>query len=130
MSCSNCGGETVAVPVAEELRQYLPEGTVGVSLCRSCLTMDPVEDPPETVPDLTALDDSFPSNPEAAVPLALLVGLLDSLALNRREITALLERVERAGTDPLLVVDRLDDSFGDDAFVDLGARRHQLAQLL
>jgi hypothetical protein len=130
MSCSNCGGDTVAFPVEEALREYLPDGTVGVSLCRSCLSMDPVDDPPEAVPDLTVLDDSFPSSPAAAVPMALLVGLLDSLALNRPEITALLERVERAGTDPLLVVDRLDDAYGDDAFVDLGARRHQLAQLL
>lgn len=130
MSCSNCGGETIAFPVAENLRQYLPDGTVGASLCRSCLTMDPVDDPPGEMPDLTALDDGFPSNPDAAVPMALLVGLLDSLALNRQEITALLERVERAGTDPLLVIDRLDDAFGDEAFVDLGARRHQLAQLL
>ena len=130
MPCSNCGSETLAFPVGEDLRQYLPEGTVGASLCRTCLTMDPVDDPPGEVPDFTVLDDGFPSNPDAAVPMALLIGLLESLAINREEITALLERVERAGTDPLLVVDRLDDAFGGDAFVDLGARRHQLAQLL
>ena len=130
MPCSNCGGDLLPFPVAENLREYLPAGTVGAGLCRDCLAMAPVEAPPDDVPDFTVLSDSFPSNPDAALPMALLVGLLDSLALNRREITALLERVERAGTDPLLVVDRLDDDYGDDAFVDLGARRQQLAQLL
>jgi hypothetical protein len=50
--------------------------------------------------------------------------------LHREEITALLERVERAGTDPLLVVDRLADSYGETAHVDLDARRQQLEQLL
>lgn len=130
MSCSNCGGETITFPVTADLSQYLPGEPPGASICRSCLAVDPVEEPPTEVPDLTTLGDSFPSNPDAAVPMALLVGLLDSLAIHRQEITALLERVERAGTDPLLVVDRLNEAFGDDAFVDLGARRHQLAQLL
>jgi hypothetical protein len=92
--------------------------------------MEPTDESPDSVPDLTALDDAFPSNPDDAVPLVLLVGLLDSLALHRAEITALLERVERAGTDPLLAVDRLADSYGDDAHVDLARRRHQLEQLL
>jgi hypothetical protein len=39
--------------------------------------------------------------------MALVVGLLSSLAVYRQEISALLEVVERAGVDPLLVVDRL-----------------------
>jgi len=130
MPCSHCGGDLLAVPVPSDLREYLPERTVAVGLCRDCLAMAPVDDPPGSVPDLSGLDDAFPPNPDAAVPLAVLVGLLDSLALNRREITALLERVERAGTDPLLAVDRLADSYGDDAYVDLAGRRRQLEQLL
>jgi len=130
MSCTHCGGELLAVPVLPDLRECLPDGTAGVGLCRNCLAMAPVDDPPESVPDLVALDDAFPSNPDAAVPLAVLVGLLDSLALNRQEITALLEQVERAGTDPLLAVDRLAHSYGDAAHVDLARRRQQLEQLL
>ncbi|WP_135303873.1 DUF6276 family protein [Haloarcula amylovorans] len=130
MSCSECGGETLAVPVPPELREYLPGNAVGATICRSCLAMGPADDPPETIPDLTVLDDAMPSNPDAAVPMVLLLGLLDSLALHRAEITALLERVERAGTDPLLVVDRLAASYGTDAHVDLSRRRHQLEQLL
>jgi len=50
--------------------------------------------------------------------------------MHREEITALLERVEREGVDPLLVLDRLDASYGEAAHVDLGRRRRQLEQLL
>jgi hypothetical protein len=130
MSCSHCGGDLLAITVPAELREFLPQETAAVGLCHDCLAMAPVDDPPESAPDLSALDSAFPSNPEAGIPLALLVGLLDSLALHRAEITALLERAERAGTDPLLVVDRLADSYGDDAHVDLAGRRRQLEQLL
>ncbi|QIO20970.1 DUF6276 family protein [Haloarcula sp. JP-L23] len=130
MSCAECGGETLAVPVPDELREYLPGGAAGATICRTCLAMGPTESPPESTPDLTILDDAMPSDAAAAVPMVLLLGLLDSLALHRQEITALLERVERAGTDPLLVVDRLAESYGDDAHVDLARRRHQLEQLL
>jgi hypothetical protein len=130
MSCPECGGEQLAIPVPVDLREYLRGDTPGVFVCRSCLAMRPADDPPAELPDLGSLDDALPSNPEAALPLVLLVGLLDSLAVNRSEITALLERAERAGTDPLLVVDRLGDSFGADAHVDLASRRRQLEQLL
>jgi len=92
--------------------------------------MGPADDLPASVPDLTVLDDAIPNTDEPAVPLVLLVGLLDSLALHRAEITALLERAERAGTDPLLVVDRLADSYDEAAHVDLAARRRQLEQLV
>ena len=130
MPCQSCGSETLTVPVSPELREYLPETPAAVALCRSCLAIGPAESTPESVPDLTELDDAIPDHSEAAVPLVLLLGLLDSLALHRAEITALLERVERAGTDPLLAVDRLADSYGDDAHVDLAGRRRQLEQLL
>ena len=118
----------MAVPA--ELREYLPGDAPAVAVCRACLAMEPTDDASDETPELTALDDAIPSDPESAVTLVLLVGLLDSLALYRAEITALLERLERGGTDPLLVVDRLADSYGDDAHVDLATRRHQLEQLL
>ncbi|MFC6974583.1 DUF6276 family protein [Halomicroarcula sp. GCM10025709] len=130
MSCPECGGEQLSIPVPAELREYLRGDAPGVAVCRTCLAMRPTDDPPAETPDLTTLSDAIPSNPEAALPVVLLVGLLDSLAVNRAEITALLERAERAGTDPLLVVDRLADSFGADAHVDLASRRRQLEQLL
>ncbi len=74
------------------------------------------------MPDLSDLDGAIPM-PRRSGPQVLLVGLLDSLAMLREEITALLERVEREGVDPLLVLDRLDASYGEAAHVDLGRRR-------
>lgn len=130
MDCPACGGATLAFTVPPDLREYLPGGDPGAALCRTCLRLHPVRDPPATVPDFTRISDVFPDNEEAAVPLALLVGLLDSLAQYRSEITALLERVERGGTDPFLVVDRLAGDPSVDAAADLRRRRHQLEQLL
>jgi hypothetical protein len=62
--------------------------------------------------------------------MALVVGLLANLALYRSEISDLLERVERAGTDPLLVLDRLARDPDLEPAVDLTGRRRQLEQLL
>ncbi|KZX49905.1 DUF6276 family protein [Haloarcula sp. K1] len=130
MSCLDCGGDLVSFPVPSDLQQYLPGDAPGASVCQSCLTLQPETEPPTAVPDFTGLDSSIPDNDDAAVPLVLLVGLLDSLAMHRAEITALLERIEREGVDPLLVLDRLDASYGEAAHVDLGRRRRQLEQLL
>lgn len=129
MDCPACGAPTVAFAVPADLREYLPGEDAGAALCTSCLRLHPVGDPPADPPAFSRVGDAFPEG-EAAVPMALLVGLLDSLAQYRAEITALLERVERAGTDPFLVVDRLADDPSVDAAADLRRRRHQLEQLL
>lgn len=129
MDCPACGAPTVAFAVPADLREYLPGEDPGAALCTTCLHLHPVTDPPADTPDFERVSDAFPDG-EAAIPMALLVGLLDSLAQYRSEITALLERVERAGTDPFLVVDRLADDPGIDAAADLRRRRHQLEQLL
>lgn len=130
MDCPECGAETLAFLVPAELRTALPGDDPGVTLCRRCLTIRPVADPPEGTPDFQAVSDAFPSNPDAALPMVLLVGLVENLALNRSEIADLLSRVERAGADPLLVLDRLDRDPGLDPAADLGGRRRQLEQLL
>ncbi|MDT3437061.1 DUF6276 family protein [Haloarcula sp. 1CSR25-25] len=130
MSCPDCGGDLVSFPVPADLQQLLPGNAPGASVCRSCLALQPETEPPAAAPDFTSLAGAIPDDDCAAVPLVLLVGLLDSLAMHREEITALLERVEREGVDPLLVLDRLDASFGEAAHVDLGRRRRQLEQLL
>lgn len=130
MDCPDCGAEALAFSVPADLREYLPGDDPGAALCTRCLAMRPVSDPPAETPDFTRISDAFPSNAAAALPLALLVGLLPSLARYRSEITDLLGRVERAGTDPFLAVDRLADDSGIDTDVDLRKRRHQLEQLL
>lgn len=114
----------IAFAVPPDLREHLPAAERAAAVCPSCLALRPAETP-DLEPAFGRFGDAFPTG-EGAVPMALLLGLLDSLALHRRDIAALLERVERTGTDPLLVVDRLDA----DPDYDLARRRHQLEQLL
>jgi hypothetical protein len=130
MSCPDCGSETVSVPVPPESRSLLPGDAPGVALCTYCLGLHPEPDPPTTPPNVQRISDAFPRNPEAAVPMVLVVGLVESLALYRSEISTLLARVERAGTDPLLVLDRLAHDPDLDPAVDIAGRRRQLEQLL
>jgi len=128
MDCPNCGTATVVFDVPADLRDALPGAESAAALCPHCLALHPAE-PPTDSPRFDRVSDAFPTG-EPAVPMALVVGLLDSLALYRAEITDLLERVERAGTDPLLVIDRLATDPDVDAAVDLRRRRHQLGQFL
>jgi len=130
MDCQACGAETVVFAVPRTYREYLPGEEPGAALCTHCLTLQPVADPPADPPDFGPVSDAIPESREAAVPLALLVGLLENLALYRTEVEDLLAAVERAGVDPLLVLDRLDRDPDVDAVADLGRRRHQLEQLL
>jgi hypothetical protein len=130
MDCPACGADTVAFAVPEAYREFLPGEEPGAALCTRCLTLQPVADPPEAPPDLAAISDALPDDAAAAVPLALLLGLLENLALYRAEISELLGEVERAGVDPLLVLDRLAADPGIDAAADLAGRRRQLEQLL
>jgi len=130
MACPDCEAATLAFPVPEELRSLLPGDEPGGVLCRRCLALHPEPDPPADVPDFQQVSDALPSDRGAAVRMALIVGLLSNLALYRSEIGELLEDVERAGSDPLLVLDRLAHDEGLEPTVDLSGRRRQLEQLL
>lgn len=129
MDCPECGTAIVAFPISADLARHLPGEDRGAALCPHCLTMQPVADPPSEVPEFDAVSSGFPDG-DAAVPMALVLGLLPSLATYRDELGALLDRTERAGTDPLLVLDRLSDDPNVDSDVDLGRRRRQLEQLI
>jgi len=129
MTCPNCGTERLAFVVPADLRGYLPDDAERVAICPRCLDLAPVEEAPEELPDFAAISDVVPDG-EAGAAMALAIGLLDSLALYRSEIAALLERVERAGTDPLLVVDRLATDPDVEPAFDLDGRRTQIEQLL
>lgn len=118
----------VAFSVPGDLVQYLPgepaQSQPVAAVCPACLAMRPAETA-DTHPAFERFGTAFPTD-ETAIPMALLVGLLDSLALHREEVSALLARVERGGVDPLLVIRRLDAT----PEFDLERRRHQLEQLL
>ncbi|WP_408956932.1 DUF6276 family protein [Natrinema sp. 74] len=138
MACSECGTSTISFSLPDEYREYAPSAAAVVTVCPRCLTLEPAAES-ETVPnEATAserpafdrISDAFPTQPERAVPLALAIGLCTSLATNRTEIELLLREVERVGTDPLLVLDRLIADPSVEPAIDLKRRRHQLEQLL
>ena len=129
MNCPNCGTESVAFAVPGPLQEFVPAEETAVALCPDCLGLRPATDPPAD-PAFERVHRTFPTDPGAAVPMALLLGLLDEIALYRSEIAALLEHVERTGVDPLLVLSRLARDSRTDPEVDLDARRRQLEQLL
>lgn len=135
MDCPDCGSPTVAFDAGEYADALPGSGGEGpaesaVALCTRCLALHPAADPPAEPPDFQRVSDAFPATPETAVPLALLVGLLENLALYRSEIADLLGAVERAGTDPLLALDRLATDDSIETGLDLSGRRTQLEQLL
>jgi hypothetical protein len=126
MVCSECEGEVVRLAVPEELREHV-RGWEAAGVCSRCLALQPAEAADDD-PDWSAFGEAFPDG-EAAVPMALVVGLLDQLALNRSALSALVERAERAGADPRLVLDRLATSGSIQANYDIDRRRRQLEQL-
>ncbi|MFC6990395.1 DUF6276 family protein [Haladaptatus sp. GCM10025707] len=129
MDCPNCGSPVVAFEVPEDLRDTVAGEEPVVALCTRCLTLSPATTP-DADPDFSRVSREFPTLRGASVPMALLLGLLSSLAVNRAEIERLVERVERTGTDPLLVLDRLARDPDIEAATDLRGRQTQLEQFL
>lgn len=130
MSCPDCDTPLVPFVVPPELREYAPTTSESLAICSQCLSLIPTPTAPDDEnADFSPISDSFPTG-EAGVSMALALGLLESLALNRTEIEQLLERVERAGADPLLLLDRLDRQGNIQPRWDIARRRHQLEQFL
>lgn len=128
MDCPECGAAMLAFDVPSDLRAHAPGEAAHAALCPRCLTLEPAEEGGEA--DFSAVSSEFPTDPDAAVPVALAFGQLGSLALNRRDVEALLEAAEHAGADPLLLLDRLAAQGNLTPHFDPARRRHQLEQLL
>lgn len=128
MTCTACGSPTVAFVVPAVLRAYAPGDGSVATVCTSCLRTAAATEG-DVDPDFSRVSDAFPSG-EAGVALALAVGKLGSLALERAAIVELCAHAERSGTDVLLALDRLADDPDLDPYVDLRRRRAQLAQFL
>jgi hypothetical protein len=130
MSCPVCDGDRVRFAVPTTLRPYAPDESAHAALCTGCLRVEPAD----ARDGLTAAVDWEPLPPgEAGVATVLLLGLLDSLALRRADVEALVDHAEAAGGDPLLALDRLGAmtrSGEIDPSVDLERRAAQLRSLL
>lgn len=127
MECPACGAGTVDFDVPGDLREHAPEDSDRAALCTRCLTLTPTDGPASG--DFAAVSDAFPEG-EGAVAAALAVGRLDSLALHREDVAALVGAAERAGVDVFLLLDRLREDPSLDPAVDLARRRTQVEQLV
>ncbi len=132
MSCPHCDADVVAFAVPSALRDHAPDPLTAI--CTRCLRTFPVVDAntsgdepsADDTPDFPAVDPAFPGG-EAGVALALACGQLESLALNRASIEALVEHAERSGADAFAFFERLDAA---DAAFDLERRRSALLDML
>ncbi|WP_248895178.1 DUF6276 family protein [Haloplanus halobius] len=127
MSCPVCGGRTVSFAVPAALRSHAPESGADAALCTTCLRTVPADGSDDA--SLDAVAPAFPTG-EAGAALALALGHLDSLALERDAIDDCCSYAERAGTDALLTLDRLADEPDVDPHFDIDRRRPQLAEML
>ncbi|PSP56920.1 hypothetical protein BRC72_10955 [Halobacteriales archaeon QH_7_66_36] len=125
MECERCGGPMTRYQVPFDLRSHVE--TDHAATCTRCLAGHPAEAGGE--PDFSTISDEFPDG-TAGAAMALALGKLDSLALNRDDIEALFAAVEAAGVDPLLVLDRLATQGNVRLHFDADRRRRQLEQLL
>jgi len=131
MNCPECGADTLAFPLPEDLAAHFPDDRPGAAVCTTCLHVTPVDDPPADQPDFaTELCDALPRDPGHALTVVCLLALLDSIALHRDAIDALAARAEAEGTDVMLVLDRLGRDGDVRPHFDLEKRSHQLEQLL
>lgn len=116
----------------ESLRSHAPEAAEAMAICPRCLELtavDATSAPAGSDAAFARLSDAFPTG-EAGVAMALIVGQLDSVAMNRPAIEALVDIVSDRGTDPWLVLERLARAGSVDPDFDLDRRRRQLDQLL
>lgn len=127
MSCPDCDGDLAVFAVPEPLESHAPEAALTVGLCADCLRLHSTEAPPSdgaSRPLAGALPDG-----DAGAAVALLVGMLDSLALNRAGIIDCVEFAERSGTDVHLTLDRLQQAATAPHF-DVARRQRQLDAFL
>ena len=138
MSCPECDAPTVAVSVPADLREYAPEGAARAALCTRCLRTFPADGATAdagdagAAADATTFDavlDAFPEG-EAGAALALALGRLDRLALDREAVVACCAYAERAGADVYLTLDRLAAAGGVEPHFAVERRKRQLRTFL
>jgi hypothetical protein len=127
--CRVCDAETVAFRVPADLAAHAPDDEAA-AVCTSCLRVQPAS--PDDVPadpGFDALLSQFPGG-EGGAALALALGLLDSLALNRAAVVDCCTYAERAGVDVHLALGRLVSAGRVEPHFDLSRRHAQLRDVL
>lgn len=130
ISCSRCNADAIAFTVPPALREVAPVETDAATCCRVCLTIDPLDERPADGPSLSVVTDALDRDAETAAAVVVLIGLLESLALHRRDIQAVVDYLEAEGVDALLVLEEVAADPTLTPAVDLDRRLHQLQQLL
>lgn len=130
MTCPECASEEVTFAVPDDLRAHLPSEPAAAAICTRCLHVAPADAAPEGEPDFSRVSEAFPDDHDAAVAVACLLAVLDSLALYRREADEIAAAAEQRGVDVMLVLDRLARDDAVDAHFDVERRRRQLEQLI
>jgi hypothetical protein len=128
LDCPECDTTLVTFRVPETLREYGPDSSATAGICPTCLrvqTTDSATDEPE----FGRVLDTFPDE-DAGVALALLLGKLPSLTVERDAVATLRDAAERAGGDAVLTLDRLVGATGVEPHFDLDRRVVQMEQLL
>jgi hypothetical protein len=118
-------------PVSEPLREYTPASAARAAICPRCLRLASAEPTATDSVDATfeRVDRSIPAG-EGGIAVAVLLGLLPSLTLERDAVTAVRDHAERAGVDVTLTLERLRDADGVAPHFDLDRRIVQMEQLL
>ena len=131
--CPECDCELIRIAVPAAVREHAPEKAAVVGSCPRCLRTVALS----ASADSAAGDPLAGAAPPDAIPpgesgaaLLLAIGYLDSVALNRPAIDALVDHAERAGADVFLALDRLAADESVDAHADLARRRQQLETML
>ncbi|MBP1986428.1 DUF6276 family protein [Halolamina salifodinae] len=135
MRCPECDAPAVAFTVPPALREHAPAAESAI--CSRCLRTVPASDAAEPdvadpdvadpdAADLSAIHESVPSG-RAGVAFVLVLGKLDSLALERQSIETLCEVAEREGADVRLALERLAGAEGLAPEFDIERRTQQLA---
>lgn len=130
MRCPECDAPAVAFTVPPALREHAPAAESAI--CSRCLRTVPASnaaDPDAADPDavdFSAIHESVPSG-RAGVAFVLVLGKLDSLALERQSIETLCEVAEREGADVRLALERLATADAVDPPFDIERRTSQLA---
>ena len=134
-SCPHCEVDLVVFTVPESLREHSPDGAATAAICPRCLRVTPADagdvggdDAGSGTAAFGDVDDTFPRG-EGGVALALLLGKLPRLTLERASVAELREHAESVGVDVALTLDRLVRADVDAHFA-LDRRVSQLDSLL